>query len=160
MADIPVAWLVYIHMYCVPTATLNQNKQSRLLYLGDVQIKLLQISHKYGICSLEMENKLEIQFWYFPGVGHLYPIFKPHCRAFAAFPKQDDKYSTNAWGAGGWARLEYRECNFVRKVVYFVWYIISKQNSPKVVRRCRATRNFLQIYFLTLLHNANVIKAN
>ena len=58
-----------------------------------------------------MENKLEIQFWYFPGVGHLYPIFKPHCRAFAAFPKQDDKYSTNAWGGGGggWACLELTE---------------------------------------------------
>ena len=74
-------------------------------------IKLLQISHKYGICGLEMENKLEIQFWCFPGVGHLYPIFKPHCGAFAAFPKQDDKYSTNAsgWGGGGWARLELTE---------------------------------------------------
>ena len=48
-----------------------------------------------------MENKLEIQFWYFPGVGHLYPIFKPLCGAFAAFPKQDDKYLTNAPGGGG-----------------------------------------------------------
>ena len=36
--DIRIAWLVYIHMYCVPIATLNQNKQSQLLYLGDVQI--------------------------------------------------------------------------------------------------------------------------
>ena len=36
--DIRIAWLVYIHMYCVPIATLNQNKLSWLLYLGDVQI--------------------------------------------------------------------------------------------------------------------------
>ena len=71
----------------------------------------IQISHKYGIASLEMENKLEIQFWCCPGMGHLYPIFNPHCGAFAAFPKQDDKYSTNAWGGGGeeWACLELTE---------------------------------------------------
>ena len=60
-----------------------------------------------------MENKLEIQFWCCPGVGHLYSIFKPHCGEFAAFPKQDDKYSTNARGGGGgggdWARLEMTE---------------------------------------------------
>ena len=49
---------------------------------------------------------------------------------------------------------------FIRKVVYFVWYTISKQNSPKLLRKYRATRNFLQIYFLTLLHNANEINAN
>ena len=97
-------------MYRVPIATLNQNKKC-------VLIKLLQISHKYGICSLEMENKLEIQFWYFPGVGHLYPIFKPHCRAFAAFPNQDDKYLTNAWGAGGWARLETIDRSIVENVI-------------------------------------------
>ena len=32
------AWLVYVHTYCVPTATLNQNKRSRLLYLGDTKL--------------------------------------------------------------------------------------------------------------------------
>ena len=38
-ADIRVAWLVYSRMYCVPIATLNQNKRTRLLYLGrDAQI--------------------------------------------------------------------------------------------------------------------------
>ena len=37
--DIRIAWLVY--MYCLPIATLNQNKQPRLLYLGDVQITIL-----------------------------------------------------------------------------------------------------------------------
>ena len=31
-------WHFYIWMYCMPTATLNQKKQSQLLYLGDVQI--------------------------------------------------------------------------------------------------------------------------
>ena len=34
-----VAWPVYVRTYCVPTATLNQNKRSRLLYLGDAQVK-------------------------------------------------------------------------------------------------------------------------
>ena len=38
---IRVAWLVYIGTYCVPIATLNQNKRSRLLYLGDAQIKII-----------------------------------------------------------------------------------------------------------------------
>ena len=37
---------------------------------------------------------------------------------------------------------------------------IAKQNSPQVVRKYRATRNFLQVYFLTLSHHANEIKAN
>ena len=31
-------WLVYVRTYCVPIATLNQNKRSRLLYLGDAQM--------------------------------------------------------------------------------------------------------------------------
>ena len=38
-ADIRVAWLVYARTYCVPIATLNQNKRTRLLYLDDAQIK-------------------------------------------------------------------------------------------------------------------------
>ena len=36
--DIHVAWLVYVCMYHVPIAFLNQNKQTRLLCLGDAQI--------------------------------------------------------------------------------------------------------------------------
>ena len=39
-ADIRVAWLIYAHTHCVPIATLNQNKRTRLLYLGDAQIKV------------------------------------------------------------------------------------------------------------------------
>ena len=33
-----VAWLVYARTYCVPIATLNRNKRTRLLYFGDAQI--------------------------------------------------------------------------------------------------------------------------
>ena len=33
-----VTWLVYVRTYCVLIATLNQNKRTRLLYLGDAQI--------------------------------------------------------------------------------------------------------------------------
>ena len=33
-----VTWLVYVRTYCVPIAALNQNKRTRLLYLGDAQI--------------------------------------------------------------------------------------------------------------------------
>ena len=32
-------WLVYARTYCVPIATLSQNKRTRLLYLGDAQMK-------------------------------------------------------------------------------------------------------------------------
>ena len=38
-ADIRVAWLVYAPTYSLPIATFHQNKRTRLLYLGDVQIK-------------------------------------------------------------------------------------------------------------------------
>ena len=38
-ADIRVAWLVYARTYGVPIATLQQNMRTRLLYLGDAQIK-------------------------------------------------------------------------------------------------------------------------
>ena len=36
VTDIHVAWLVYVRTYCVPIATLSQNKRSRLLYWGNV----------------------------------------------------------------------------------------------------------------------------
>ena len=38
-ADIRVTWLVYVCTYCMPIATLNQNKRIRLLYLGDACIR-------------------------------------------------------------------------------------------------------------------------
>ena len=38
-ADIRVARLVYVRTYCVPIATVNQKKQTRLLDLGEAQIK-------------------------------------------------------------------------------------------------------------------------
>ena len=40
VADIPVAWLVYVRTYCVPISTLNQNKRPPLLYLGEAQIMM------------------------------------------------------------------------------------------------------------------------
>ena len=39
VADILVPWLVYVRMYSVPIATLNQNKRTRLIYFGDAQIR-------------------------------------------------------------------------------------------------------------------------
>ena len=39
VADILVHWLVYVRMYCVLFTTLNQNKRTRLIYLGDAQIR-------------------------------------------------------------------------------------------------------------------------
>ena len=41
MPDIRVTWLVYVRTYCVPIVTLNQSKLSRLLYLGDAQITII-----------------------------------------------------------------------------------------------------------------------
>ena len=51
---------------------------------------------------------LEIQFWCSPGVGNLYPIFKPHCGALQLFQNK----LTNAQagvGGGGLACLEVTE---------------------------------------------------
>ena len=48
-AHIPVAWLVYARTYCVPIATLNQNKGTRLLYLGDAQIIMTTASLAQGL---------------------------------------------------------------------------------------------------------------
>ena len=62
-ADIRVAWLVYVRTYCVPIATLNQNRQTRLLYLGDVQItrKLRPCSHVH--LFFKNENKFYSAVW-------------------------------------------------------------------------------------------------
>ena len=55
-ADIRVAWLVYVRMFCVPIATLNQNKRTQLLYLGDAQIiRNISVNDEYwfltdGLC--------------------------------------------------------------------------------------------------------------
>ena len=53
-------------------------------------------------------------------MGHLYPIFKPHCGAFAAFPKQDDKINTRQMLRGGGGedrtRLEMTE-PFIENVI-------------------------------------------
>ena len=40
VADIRVAWLVYVRTYCVPMVTLNQNERSRLHYLDLALIKI------------------------------------------------------------------------------------------------------------------------
>ena len=56
-AYIRFPWLVYVRTYCVPIATLNQNKQSRLLYLGDAQITWKVCRGREGN---EKEEKVEI----------------------------------------------------------------------------------------------------
>ena len=38
VANIHVTWLVYVRTYCVPIATLNQNKPSRSLCFGYARI--------------------------------------------------------------------------------------------------------------------------
>ena len=47
VADIPVAWLAYVRTYCVPIATLNHSKRSRLLEYKTVKLPYrLQIDPK------------------------------------------------------------------------------------------------------------------
>ena len=48
---IPVAWLVYARTYYVPIATLNQNKGTRLLRLGDAQMIMNTASLAQGVLS-------------------------------------------------------------------------------------------------------------
>ena len=47
-ADIRVAWLVYVRMYCVRMASLNEDKRTRLLYLGDAQIISLEFAKHFS----------------------------------------------------------------------------------------------------------------
>ena len=53
--DIRVAWLVDVRTYCVPIATLNQNRRSRLLCLGDAQIIKIKTSFR-GETSGDVEK--------------------------------------------------------------------------------------------------------
>ena len=61
-------WLVYVHTYCVPIATLNQNKRARLLYLDDAQIiivKVWKLCEKAGKYTEYLKNgNLELWFWH------------------------------------------------------------------------------------------------
>ena len=72
---------------------------------------------------------LEIQFWCCPAVGNLYPIFKPHRGAFAAFPKQNDKYLTNAREGGGGGVMGMLEPVFCQEscLVCVIYNIETKQ---------------------------------
>ena len=80
-----------------------------------VLIRLLEISHKYGIRNLFTGK---IQFWCCPGwgictlfvsptVGFLYESPVLYRGAFAAFPEQNDKCLTTA--REGWVHLELTE---------------------------------------------------
>ena len=62
-------------------------------------------------------------------------------------------------GGGEWARLELTE-PLIKNVILpgKLSILCEPQNKPTIVRKYRATRNFLQICFLTLLHNANRLK--
>ena len=45
-------WLVYVRTYCVPIATFNQNKRTRLLHLGDAQIITASLLSKLSVILL------------------------------------------------------------------------------------------------------------
>ena len=67
--------IVYIHTCCVPIATLNQNKQSRLLYLGNMHIIIkvlacgLAFSHLIGFFSC---NTIKFQKYFLKVYGSVH----------------------------------------------------------------------------------------
>ena len=44
-------WIVYVRTYCIPIATLNQNKQTLFFYLGINNQRLLRLK-QYPYCLL------------------------------------------------------------------------------------------------------------
>ena len=87
--------------------------------LNNFPINKLQIP--YLLWYLQLINWKIIQFWCYPGVRHLYPIFKPHCGGFVwtfsptmGHLQLFQNKMTNVWqrpggGGGGWACLELTE---------------------------------------------------
>ena len=57
-----VTWLVYVRTYCVLIATLNQNKRTRLLYLGDAQI-IIRFWIVFERTTLKPKLNLRKKFW-------------------------------------------------------------------------------------------------
>ena len=51
--------LAYVHTYCLPIATLNQNKRSLLLYLGDAQIIKGLVLQNFDVVSVRDVMKEE-----------------------------------------------------------------------------------------------------
>ena len=66
--DIRVTWFVYVRTYCAPIATLNQNKRTRLLYLGHAQIIKFIGAQKNSVClcriSLRLTGLLPLSYWH------------------------------------------------------------------------------------------------
>ena len=57
--------------------------------------------YRFSIRMVFAAYLLEMHIWCCPGVGHLYPIFKPHREAFAAFPKGQIPDKCPERGGGG-----------------------------------------------------------
>ena len=58
--------------------------------------------YRFSIRMVFAAYLLEMHIWCCPGVGHLYPIFKPHREAFAAFPKGQNPTNARKGGGGDW----------------------------------------------------------
>ena len=69
-------WLVYVRTYCVPIVTLNQSKLSRLLYLGDAQIIIID-----SVYFLMEET---------PGVTMLHLLYRYWSEIESGFRELDD----------------------------------------------------------------------
>ena len=57
--------------------------------------------YRFSIRMVFAAYLLEMHIWCCLGVGHLYPIFKPHREAFAAFPKGQIPDKCPERGGGG-----------------------------------------------------------
>ena len=104
--------IVYIHTCCVPIATLNQNKQSRLLYLGNMHIIIkvlacgLVFSHLIGFFSC---NTITFQKYFLKVYGSVHVNSKrTHPPPYKYTPKHLSSCRSRRWGisrnisAQGW----------------------------------------------------------
>ena len=57
--------------------------------------------YRFSIRMVFAAYLLEMHIWCCPGVGHLYPIYKPYREAFAAFPKGQIPDKCPETGGGG-----------------------------------------------------------
>ena len=129
----------------------NRTLKNRLLFSSLVPQAFWSNYYRFLINMVFAAWKWKINWKYnfgvFPGWGICTAFLSPFVGHLQLFQNK----MTNTWqmplvegGAMGTLGIDWaiREYNFARKVVYFAWYIISTQNSPKIVRKCRATRNF------------------
>ena len=96
--------IVYIHTCCVPIATLNQNKQSRLLYLGNMHIIIkvlacgLVFSHLIGFFSC---NRITFQKYFLKVYGSVHVNSKRAHPPLRIYPQAFVGHLSSCWSRRG-----------------------------------------------------------